>query len=188
MSVPTTTFEEIKKVDHQLSEMRKHYFYEHDLFKYQWWLLLVLAIVPWIIWAKLVDKSRLREILLYGSIISIIVVLLDDTGGELGLWSYPYQLIRLAPRLHPVDFAVLPVCHMLVYQYFRSWRSFVIANVIMSLVFSFIAEPLLVWLHIYDLDNWKYIYSFPLYIAKAMLVKWIVEIIIRRSKQAAARI
>ncbi|PWW02811.1 hypothetical protein DFQ01_10888 [Paenibacillus cellulosilyticus] len=185
MSYHNPTFDEIKKVDHELSELRKQYFYHHDLFSFQWWLLLVIAVIPWIIWCRLVDKSKLREILLFGSIISIIVVLLDDTGGELGLWSYPYQLIRLMPRLHPVDFAVLPVCHMLIYQYFRSWKSFVIANVMMSAVFSFVAEPLLVWLHIYDLDKWKYIYSFPVYIAKALLVKWIVEMIIRKSKQSA---
>lgn len=180
MSVPYPSFEEIKEVDRKLSEMRMRYYERHDLFSFQWWLLLLLLIVPWMIWWRIVDRTRVKEILLYGAVLSTLVVLLDDIGGELGLWSYPYQLIRLIPRLNAIDYAALPVCHMLVYQYFRSWRSFLVANVVMALAFAFVAEPLTVWIGIYEMDHWRYAYSFPLYIAKAAFVRWLVEWVTKR--------
>lgn len=65
---------------------------------------------------------------------------------------------------------------MFIYQYFREWKSFIIANVILAAIFTFIAEPITVWLGIYKLDNWKYIYSFPIYILKTALIKWIVDV------------
>ncbi|RKL66624.1 hypothetical protein CR203_15175 [Salipaludibacillus neizhouensis] len=38
-----------------------------------------------------------------------------------------------------------------------------------------IFEPMTVWLEIYNLDNWRYIYSFPIYIIKAVVIKWLVD-------------
>ncbi|MCY9662655.1 hypothetical protein P5G65_22685 [Paenibacillus chondroitinus] len=181
MSSQYPSFDEIKAVEHKLSEMRSQYYFYHDLFSAQWWLLLLLAIAPWIVWWKIVDKSRIKEILLYGVVLSTIVVLLDDIGGELGLWSYPYQVLRLIPRLNAIDFSVLPVIHMLAYQYFKSWKAFLVGNVIMALLFSFIAEPIFVWINIYEMDNWRYIYSFPIYIIKALFVRWLIEYTYKKS-------
>jgi hypothetical protein len=67
-----------------------------------------------------------------------------------------------------------------VYQHFKRWKSFLIANVIMATIFSFICEPITVWLKIYRLDNWEYAYSLPIYVAKAALVKWIVDVVLTR--------
>ncbi|WP_145947246.1 CBO0543 family protein [Paenibacillus sp. Y412MC10] len=178
------SFEAIKDAERKLREMRKLYYYGHDLFSIQWWLLLVLLIVPWIVWWKMVDKSRLKDILLYGFALTIIIVLLDDIGRGLGLWSYPHQVFRLIPRLSSIDYSVLPVIHMLIYQYFRSWKSFFVANVILALGAAFIAEPLFVWIDIYDMDHWKSIYSFPLYIAKACFVKWSLEFMLSKANRS----
>lgn len=177
MSDRYPSFEQIKDADRKLSEMRKLYYERHDLFSIQWWLLLALLIVPWIVWWKMVDKSRLKDILLYGLAITIVVVLLDDIGSELGLWSYPHKVTRLIQHLSPIDYSLLPVIQMLIYQYFRSWKSFFAANVILALGAAFIAEPIFVWINIYDMDHWKSIYSFPLYIAKACFVRWLLEFI-----------
>ncbi|MDP4156135.1 MAG: hypothetical protein Q8929_10915, partial [Bacillota bacterium] len=73
------------------------------------------------------------------------------------------------------DNGILIVAHMTVYQFFRKWKSFIIANLVMAAIFTFIFEPLTVWLDIYQLDNWKYIYSFPIYVAKAVFLKWLVQ-------------
>lgn len=176
------SFEEIKEVDRKLTEMRHQYYQNHDLFSFQWWFLLFTVLIPWVIWWKLVDKSRIKDILLYGFVLIFVIIVLDNIGGELQLWSYPYHLIHLIPQINPVDYSVLPVFHMLVYQYFRTWKSFVIANIVMALLFSFIFEPIFVWLRIYELDNWKYIYSFPIYIAKALVVRWLIEFILKKAK------
>lgn len=185
MSAPYPSFEEIKEVDRKLTAMRKQYYEHHDLFSFQWWLLLLVLIVPWIIWWRLVDKSRIKEILLFGTTMTIVVVLLDDIGGQLGWWSYPYELVRIIPRMNAIDYGALPVIHMLVYQYFRSWRSYVVANVIMALAFSFIAEPIAVWLGVYKMDHWHHAYSFPIYIAKAVFIRALLERLTGGGRRAA---
>jgi hypothetical protein len=112
----------------------------------------------------------------------LLVGLLDDIGVNSHLWSYPYKLVQVLPRLVPIDFGILIVAHMTVYQYFKKWKSFIIVNIVMATIFTFILEPLSVWLNIYKLESWKYIYSLPIYVAKAVFIKWLVQVINRKSK------
>ncbi len=89
------------------------------------------------------------------------------------------------PRLIPIDQGIIIVAHMFLYQCFKKWKSFIIANTIMALIFTFICEPITVWLGIYKLENWRYIYSFPIYILKAVFIKWIVDELIVKKKNAS---
>lgn len=54
----------------------------------------------------------------------------------------------------------MPIIYMLIYQCFKTWTSFLIAAIVNAFVFSFILEPLFLWLHIYEPYLWKYTYSF----------------------------
>lgn len=159
--------------------MQQQQWLNHDLYTPQFWLLIFLMIVPWFIWWKIVRKNRLCEILLYGMFVLTIVTTLDEFGCQLILWEYTYDVEPLFPRLIPVNFTVLPVAYMLIYQYFGTWRSYLIANVIMATLFSFVAEPILVWIGIYKLYNWEYAYSLPIYVVIAVLVKWLIQAIIK---------
>ncbi len=188
MSKPYRSFEQINQVHQQLTDMRYEYWLHHDLFSFQWWLLLTILVVPWFIWWKFVDRKRMSDILLFGALLMVLVTKLDDLGVELHLWSYPYQLVQFMPRLIPVDIGILAVAHMFLYQYFPNWKKFIFANFIMALIFSFICEPITVWLGIYKLENWKYIYSFPIYIMKAALIKWLVDEIFLKKQKAAQTI
>lgn len=180
------SFEEIREVHKHLVDMRMEYWLHDNLFTFQWWLLLVVLFVPWLIWWKFVDKTKVKEILLFGTILMIFVIMLDDIGVELQLWSYPYQLFSLLPRLISIDQGIIIVFHMLLYQYFPSWKKFIIANIIMAIIFTYIFEPITVWIGIYELDNWRYTYSLPIYVIKAAIVKGIVdEFIVKQSKKEA---
>ncbi|MBI0580119.1 hypothetical protein IEC97_22445 [Neobacillus cucumis] len=175
MKATYPSYDEIRSIEYKLAEMKNEYWLHHDLFTFQWWLLLIIFILPWILWWRYVDKNRLKDILLFGSLLMLLVGLLDDIGLNAQLWSYPYKLLQVIPRLVAIDHGILIVAHMTVYQFFTKWKSFIIVNLVMATIFTFIFEPLTVWLNIYKLDNWKYIYSFPLYIAKAVFVKWLVQ-------------
>ncbi|WHY94550.1 CBO0543 family protein [Neobacillus cucumis] len=175
MKATYPSYDEIRSIEYKLAEMKNEYWLHHDLFTFQWWLLLIIFILPWILWWRYVDKYRLKDILLFGSLLMLLVGLLDDIGLNAQLWSYPYKLLQVIPRLVAIDHGILIVAHMTVYQFFTKWKSFIIVNLVMATIFTFIFEPLTVWLNIYKLDNWKYIYSFPLYIAKAVFVKWLVQ-------------
>ena len=110
---------------------------------------------------KFVDRKRIKEILLFGALLIIFIGLLDDIGVNLSLWSYPYKLTYLVTTLNAVDYGMIVVMHMFIYQKFKEWKTFLIANVLLAAIFTFIFEPISVRLGIYKLDNWKYIYSFP---------------------------
>ena len=176
--------EEIEQVHQQLLEMRLDRWLNHDMFSFQWFLLLIVLIVPWIIWWRFVDEKRIYPILLFGSLLTILVMMMDDIGVELQLWSYPYQLVTILPRLISIDQGIIVIAHMLLYQYFKKWKKFIIANAVMAAIFTLICEPVTVWLGIYKLDNWRYIYSFPIYIIKAVFIKWLVDEVIERKKIA----
>lgn len=168
-------FEETVKLQQQLTDLRLEYWQDHVLFSFNWWFLLVQMIVPWFIWWKLVDKTRLKEVLLYGFFIMMIASTLDELGVSFSLWDYRYQLVPVFSRINTVDITVLPFFYMLVYQWFPRWRSFFTAKVLFAAFYAFIGEPLYVWLGIYEMLNWSHVYSFPLYVLIGLAVKWIVE-------------
>lgn len=183
MKTSYPSFEEIQSLHIQIQKMRADYWFHHDLFSFQWWLLLFILIIPWLLWCKYVDRQRIKHILLFGSILMILVSILDDIGISRNLWSYPYQLTHLIPGLVAVDLGIIIVVHMFIYQTFTNWKSFLIANIIIAAIYSFICEPITVWLGIYRLDNWEYIYSFPIYILKATFVKWLVDVLLNEKKK-----
>ena len=175
LKAPYPKYDDIQHLDYKLEQMKKEYWIHHDLFSFQWWLLLFILIIPWLIWLRYVEKKRIMEIVLFGSLLMILVELMDDIGVNLHWWSYPYQLFQAIPRLTAVDNGIIIVAHMFIFQFFKKWKSFLMANLIMATIFTFICEPITVWLHIYKLDHWRYVYSLPIYILKAALVKWVVE-------------
>jgi hypothetical protein len=177
------SLKEVQEVDQKLTELRMEHWIHHDLFSPQWWFLLLLLIAAWATWWKFVDRKRLVEILLYGLVALTIINYLDDIGFEMQFWEYDYQLFKIIPRINVIDFTVM-IAHMLIYQYYIKWRAFMVAQTVMAFVFSFVAEPILVWMGIYIMHHWKYIYSFPIYILMAILLKWTMEKIKETQREA----
>lgn len=165
--------------DKLMEAMLRHWYFD-DLRKWTWWLSLVLTIIPLIIWWKIVDRKRLLEITVYGLLANITATFLDVIGSELVLWSYPDRLLPNLPRLLPIDYVVVPVAYMLIYQYFPKWKDFVIAMTVLSLIFSFVAEPLLVLLNMYELHYWQYWYSLPIYFAIGVVLRIFLEALLRQ--------
>ena len=161
-----------------------HHWWKYEVLKWNWWLSVALTFVPLYIWWKIVDKKRLMEIVAYGFFINISSSFLDVVGSEFVLWDYPIRVIPNLPRLLPIDFTVIPVVYMLIYQLFPKWKGFLIANTVVAAVFSFIAEPLLVWMKLYILITWKYYFSFPIYIAMAAVGKLMVNVFKSAQKKA----
>ena len=178
------SFEEIIEAQNKVIQMQYQQWIHHDVFSLQFWLLLILLLLPWFIWWKVVDKKRLFDFLLYGLIVVTAATFLDELGTQLNLWEYKYDIEPLFPRMIPINFTVMPVSYMLLYQYFRDWKSFIKAHFLLAAGFSFIAEPLMVWLDIYKLFGWQHFYSFPLYIILAASIRWLTLFLMRQQTQA----
>lgn len=169
------TFKEVIKAHDYYGQLKEEYFLENVLFSYQWWFLLLLTIGLWVCWLVIVDKKRLTPILFVGLISSLIATISDDIGVASGLWNYPHKLAYFAGQLYTVDFAIIPVCYMLLYQFFHIWKYYLIALLVLSVFATFAVEPLFVWMDIYVLLNWKHYYSTPFYFLIGILVKYFAE-------------
>lgn len=165
---------EIVQLNKALFEANYHYWQEHVLFSFNWWFLLTLTILPWVIWWGIVDKARMLEFMLMGTMTMVVAVNFDMLGHAFLFWTYNYKLIQTMPSLSAIDLSLLPVLYMVIYQFFSKWKTYVIAHVILSLGGSFILEPLFVWMGIYTLHGWRYIYSFPIYIMMGITFKWLI--------------
>lgn len=174
VEMETVELKDIHEAQKTISSLRWKYWNQEVLLSPQWLLLILVLIIFIIVWIKVVEKENIKNIILYGSLTLIITSFLDTLGGELQLWEYPYMVLPWGPRIICIDMMVA-ILFMLNYQYFKKWRAFLLSTTIMSFIFSFVLEPLTVFLHLYEPIVWKFIYSFPIYIFLAVSIKWIVE-------------
>ncbi|MDR3561179.1 MAG: hypothetical protein P4N41_24525 [Negativicutes bacterium] len=140
-----------------------------------WWGEIAITILTLFLWWKLVDKKRLIDITLYGFLVMATSLTLDQIGYELGFWYYPVDLIPLFPPATAVDFIALPVIYSLIFQYCRHWKPFLAATLLMSTVFCFFLEPLMVKMGYYVLIKWRYYYGFPIYTVMAVVFKALLD-------------
>lgn len=173
------TFEQVLETQNISIDYQIQHWLRYELFTPQFWLLIAMLILPWFIWWRLADKNRLLEIIIYGLLVQTIVTFLDEIGCQLNWWEYRYDIEPLFPRLIPMNFTILPVVYMLNYQYYRQWKPFVSANIVLAAVLAFIGEPLFAATGIYAMLSWSNWYSFPIYAAIAILLKLAMEPIMK---------
>lgn len=166
-----------------LREINLKVWSETNLFSPVWWGMLVLFFVLWFTWWKLVDKTRLLEIVAFGLLVSLLTTVTDTIATQEVIWGYPNKLTPFSPPILFEDLCVLPVLFMFIYQYFTGWKAFAKALLVLALIMSFIIEPLGVRFDIFELNHWKYIYSFPVYLFNGFLLRWIICRIISRQQQ-----
>lgn len=164
----------INELFEQYSHAKWEYWLNETLFTPNWWILFVTTIGLFIIWVTILDKKRFFEIVTYGFMVLTIALLGDTIGLWLSLWKYPDSLTPV-PQIVEIHTAQMPIIYMIIYQYFSKWRTFLIVAAINAIVLAFILEPILVWLEIYELYQWKYIYSVVPYFVIAVALKWIVN-------------
>lgn len=169
-----SNWKNIIEINRLSRDMQLEHWLNETLFTFNWWLLLITSLISIIIWFVVVDKRRILEIVTFGLIIFMIAFTLDVAGDFFVLWHYKNTVIPL-PTIMEIHTIQIPVIFMIIYQYFNKWGKFLIAITITAFIFAFILEPLLVWLEIYELYNWKYIYSFFPYILIGVICKYIVE-------------
>ncbi|MBO1514901.1 CBO0543 family protein [Metabacillus bambusae] len=157
-------FKEIRLLEDKLYLLELNNWLKNEFLTWEWWILVGFLVVPWIIWSKLVKRDIILEILLFGTIIIITTTLLDVVGLQYRFWDYPIAFLPIIPRAFPFDFSMIPVAYMLLYQYFRTWKFFIIAQITMALTYAFIGEPFSEWVELVYYFEWRYSYSFIYYI------------------------
>ncbi|MBM7604969.1 putative integral membrane protein [Metabacillus crassostreae] len=178
MSVNIT---EILRKQEEVLTLRLEYWRNEVVFTPQWWFLLVSFIILVIFWLFILDKTRVVSILLFGFVAFSIVSILDTLGGELLLWEYPKMVLPWGPRIVTIDL-MISIYFMILYQFFQSWKMYIIASICLSAIFSFILEPFASYLNIYMSLHWSHFYSFPIYILLTIFIKYVVDKLLKIEK------
>lgn len=169
-----SSFEEITNVAADLWNLLFTRWLSEELFSFSWFVILGSMFLIYIALFLLIDKSRLREIILYGALLSVAFGYIDVIGTNVGLWEYKTHFLPFVPSLFPFTYTVHPIVHLLIYQYTDSWRSFAIWNTLGTVFFAFIAHPFYVWSQVLWLGKWNYVYSFILGVIITSFVRAVV--------------
>ncbi|MCY9660153.1 hypothetical protein P5G65_03715 [Paenibacillus chondroitinus] len=167
---------EIEELNVKESQMEFDYWLHQDVFSFQWWVIVIVNLVVFVLLLIAMDRKRTLSTVLAFMTAFIIVGAVDQIGKFFDLWRYPHQLIPFTENLNAVDFFVVPCIFAYLYQRFSSWKSFLIAGIVASLVISFIGEPIFVSLGMYQLMRWSYWQSFIVLVPIAILIKGFVDL------------
>lgn len=171
-------------IQNQLTDVRINEWLSEEFLKPKWWALILIVLILFVVWFKMIDKSRIREICLFTVLLTIIFMGIDEYGEELVLWDYPIDIIPLFPPLSSINLISIPLIYSQIYQHFKQ-KKFIYAVLISSAVICFVAEPLLTFLGYYDLINWHYYESYPIYVVVTLCTKGIVQKIMYISNKSS---
>jgi hypothetical protein len=172
------TDQQLAQLTNELTQARIENWMATDLFTWQWWFILSVFIIPWIVFYCIADRKQLPKLMLFGAFLIILIISLDLTGFELGLWNYPYKILPVGPLIAYIDASPLPVLYMLQYQYFPKWKDFVKVSIVLGFIFSFCFEPIVIALGLYVPVRWELYYGLPIYIIMPILMRLAVEKIV----------
>lgn len=159
MNIPS--FNELQKFIDKCHHQSFIHWLQDDLFAATWWVLLSATLIPYFIWWRVVDKSRLLEIVAFGLFSAVSASFLDLIGTTLGLWGYPDKLIPVLPPLLPADLVVIPICSMIIYQYSKNWFCYLYRYLILAFILAYIVEISFEQFDMYTkLKWWTHTYSF----------------------------
>lgn len=148
-----------------------------ELFSYQWWGVLILLLALYVIWLKLLDKSRAFEIILFGSFVAVQAVFIDIAGFSMGLWQHNIRLFPFVPGVFPIDFTVVPILLMLAQQYCSSWSKYLMWSALASILFSFGISPAFQYFDIKAYYNWNFSYFFFLMMVVAITSRATIQMV-----------
>jgi hypothetical protein len=173
----------IAELEHQVYEEWNRYWLQYShAGTWQFWALVAMLLIPLVVLFFTLDKKRAFHYGFFGLNVHIWFTYTDIIGASHGYWRYPYKLHSVLPSSISLDTSLVPVAFMLVYQWSRSRERqkelfYYAAAVALSAVFAFVFKPLLVAVDLFDLmRGTNYFHLFLLYIAIALISKWLTQL------------
>jgi hypothetical protein len=145
-----------------------------EIFSFPWWFSILFLIASYIIWWKLLNKSRLLELLLFGSLLAVMSAIIDTIADNLVLWQYLVKIFPFTPAFFPFHLTLAPIILMIVYQYTDNWYKYLIGTVFAAVIYCFVIAPLFVAIGEVQLLKWNHGYTFITFIVRAMIARWIL--------------
>ncbi|SLL33483.1 Uncharacterised protein [Mycobacteroides abscessus subsp. abscessus] len=132
---------------------------------WQFWMIVLMLVVPLIILYFVIDRKRLFIIGFFGFAVHMLFFYADAIGIRFGLWSYPYQILPFLPSFS-LDGSIIPIAIMLVFQWtLKHDKKFYLYATLLALVFGFGFKPLLTAIGLFQSYKWvNYFYIFLIYL------------------------
>jgi len=173
----TKVVEQANKLFEQLANLHKD-FYElwakNVFLSWRWFIGIGLIFLPWIVWLIIRKKQSTDRLLHAGFSVMLMASFLDIIGIAAGLWTYPYNVFPLMPEFIPFDISALPVATMVFIQLFPKIKP-IYKAIVYAATGSFIFQPLMKWVNLYDNLQWQHYYSFPILIGIYMVANYVAN-------------
>ena len=161
-----------------------------EVFSLGWFLMLGVLIVFYAVWLKLLDRRRVVELLLLGSLIAVVKSLNSVFLGQtLGLADYPVRLVPVHSNIFITSMTISPIIAMLAQQYSKTWGGYMLRTGIGYALLCFGIFPLYVLVGALKFYNWNVLYHFLVLFVLAQIVRcaflWIVGIQERHKAKTA---
>ncbi|TYP78121.1 hypothetical protein BCM02_102698 [Paenibacillus methanolicus] len=144
---------------------------------WQFWVVLAMLVLPLIVLALKLDRTKAFRLGFYGFAIHIIAFYSDLYATAHKWWAYPYRITPFPSMSFSQEAALIPVVYMLVYQWTINRRkNYYFYLLLLSLAFTFGVKPLLgaaglFWL--YDFEYWQLL---PFYYVGGLAAKWVTDL------------
>lgn len=163
--------QEIQDLKIRLWELVYADWYQNELFSASWWGLVIGSLLIYAVWLRVLDKKRIIEILLFGSLVTVMATFTDVYATQANTFSYNIQILPTAPALFPLDFIMIPVPLMIAYQYGHRWSNYLVTAGIASAFYAFVITPILVANGILTMYRWSYLWAFAEGMSYAVIAK-----------------
>ncbi|GGM38055.1 hypothetical protein GCM10011351_25290 [Paraliobacillus quinghaiensis] len=175
-------FEEINQMQEKVAQLQEDYWLSYtNIDSWQFWVMVLMLIVPLIIFILKIDRSKLFLLLFFAFNIHVWFAYIDAFGVRRGFWEYPHSLTPYFPFSLSLDGSLVPVAYMFVYQWtLNKKKNFYLYAIALSAIFSFGLKPLLVSINLFGLNKgMNYFYLFLLYCLMFLISKLITNFFLK---------
>jgi hypothetical protein len=148
-----------------------------DFGAWQFWIVVLMLIVPLIFLILLIDRSKILLLGFFGLNYHIWFAYTNVIGIDLGLWEYPYQIVPFLPSF-ALDASLVPVAFMLLYQFTLNHnKNIYLYSLLLSGFFAFFLKPIMVNIHLFKMNDWvNYFHLFLFYMLFFIVSKLITNV------------
>jgi hypothetical protein len=167
------TYEQIHELEKQLWGKIYTRWVNVELFSIPWLFQMGLTIAAYVIWIKILDKKRLKELLLIGSFVAVAFGFYDVMATTIRLWGYRVRVLPGVPSMFANDYTLAPIMVMIAAQFGATWKKYSFWAIGMSAIYAFIIIPVSTWVGVLEFHMWNHFYTFLLILFTAMVVRCI---------------
>ncbi|SFE88432.1 hypothetical protein [Alteribacillus iranensis] len=118
---------------------------------WQFWIIVLMTIIPLIVLFFAIDRRKVLLIGFFGFNYHVWFAYVNSTGIRYGLWEYPYEVVPFLPSF-ALDASLVPITYMLVFQWTLNHnKNIFILSTITAAILAFIVKPIMVHLHYFHM-------------------------------------